>query len=329
VASNAYVDLGAAMPLENYLTNCLANLIKTNPVLLTSILGNFFHNLPHDRISSVKTQDPIESGIADVRICFEGKTQKELVIENKFGSHTDPDQLRRYLNGNPTRYVVLIALDPFNEIKHRRFQALTWTKLAEMLSNQKRQGKQAQIRDFIEFLATKGIELISGFDRHEVGKAWDRYLRFSKTAKTFLAEGIKEMNSYRPRRFGQDAADSNELGYYWHDTKKRQPWRYFVSFLLDARHAKMVVGVFFGTAFKAKLQSRLDSGQIRSTRVQRKLMRAGFEFRLEIDDRWKWIGKTKSITGRTLAQCRNFRRETLHEMRDDGLIWLLRSVSRG
>jgi hypothetical protein len=318
------------MPPENYLTNCLANLIKTNPVLLTSIFGNSFHDLPaHDRILSVKTQDPIESGIADVRICFGGKTRKELVIENKFGSQPGLDQLRRYLNGNPARYVILIALDSFTDIKHRRFQALTWAKLAEMLSNHQRQDNQAQLRDFIEFLATRGIELISGFERHEVGKAWDRYLQFCKTAKTFLADDIKEMNSYRPRRFGQDAADSNEFGYYWHDTKKRQPWRYFVSFLLDARHAKMVVGVFFGTAFKAKLQSRLDSGPIRSTRVQRKLIRAGFEFRLEIDDRWKWIGKTKLITGRTFAECGNFRRETLHEMRDDGLIWLLRSVSRG
>ena len=330
--TNVYSDLSVAMPPENYLTNCLAFLMKRHPNLVTLLFGKLFHDLPkEDQITTIKTQNRIGAGIADIRIRFKGSSQ-ELVLENKFGSRTDPKQLMKYLK-EPRRRVVLIAKNVNDvNILNKRFRKLRWFEVSGLLSSQIR-NNEAEIRDFIQYLDNKGIELIE-FKKEEVGRVWEKYLWFRKAARVFLEDELKELkrfrNSNRSGRYGLSAPDSKEFG-YWYQIKGQEAWAYYVCFELDNKIAKMGVGVYCRDPFKQKLESHAK----RFDKIRSELERIGFDFRLDIDAPFKWIGKRRPVKTffrhnwqEQLAELKHFRQDTFDELKRSRLISLLRDANR-
>src|SRR3990172_12917759 len=258
---NFFSELSNAMPPENFLTNCFAFLLRENFALPKALFAEFFPSIfQHTYVESITTQYGMVK-IADIRIHLEGRRDYELVIENKLGTQPYERQIAFYLS-KPHRYVLLIAqsrdISFTSKTSHDpRFHALSWAEVYERLVSCARKPQfrnmVPSLNQFLEFLRSLGVRMIDGFEKSEVGSAWERYQRFRMAAEAFL-EGIsKKMRGYEPRWY--DSLKNGEFGYQL-TSKKNRRCPYWVGFELKHGKAMLSVGVFFYPQFRQHLRDK-------------------------------------------------------------------------
>jgi hypothetical protein len=214
---NVFEELGKQLDKENYFTNCLCFLLRSDRKLRTDILSKLL-GIDANEVNQLKVSNIVsqERFYEDDRIADLVLTDKEgkvlIVIENKVDDSVKEDQLDDYMINHVEpavrrgleSWLVLLTRDDERSavedfIDNPNFRYARWDDLYRVIANRSRNrhGSVDYAEMFLRFLERRGMHMVRPM-RKTYGQMWLDFVDFHEGAQHIMDEVSKRISSLKP-----------------------------------------------------------------------------------------------------------------------------------